>query len=256
MNLGGGRLGFWFRPTDRSITKSKNVLIVYDLNSVHPGQYTMDVNPATIASIISAQEISLGFTPATITSYADFNALPANQIDTYAHIWDVGYDTLITSPTATQYQTYLQSGGALFLLGENGYFADRDGTITNFITDMGGGGIAVNNGHYFGQAVIQPEFLLGNPNQLVDFYDVANFTSMGSGTPMVITNGQQGGVDPNIFGSAGPAGLNVAVVWETGSLSQARTGAICSILDVNWVDGSGRTQQNLIDNISIVLNKK
>jgi hypothetical protein len=255
MNFGAARLGFWFRTQDRSITKSKNVLIVYDLNSVHANQYTNDISPATIAGLISARETALGFTPTTMTSYAAFNALTTAQIANYAHIWDVGYDTHITTTTSTQYLQYLIGGGAMFFLGENGYFADRDGTITNFITDAGGGSIATNYGNYFGQAVIQPQYLLANSNQNVDFWNVANFTNVGTGIPMVITNGQRGGVDAENYGGViGSAGLNVSVVWETGNLSNAPAGAICAILDVNWVDGT-HTQQNLIDNISIVLNK-
>jgi hypothetical protein len=255
MNFGGGRLGFWFLVGDRSVTKSKNVLIVYDLNSVHPNQYNIDVNPVNLANTIASTETALGFIPTIIGSYSAFTALTDQEIAEYAHIWDVGYDTLITSPASTKYETYMRSGGAIFFLGENGYFVSRDNTITNFITMMGGGSITVNDGHYYGQAVIQPEFLLANPNPYVDFYDVANFASYGSGTPLVITNGQQGGVNPGLWPPPGPAGLDVAVVWKTGSLTNARNGAICSILDVNWLDGA-TFQQNLLDNISIVLNKK
>ena len=66
MNFCGSRLGFWFRPPitegDRSVTKSSNVLIIYDGNSVK-GQYGVDVDPSDIAASISTREISLGFTP-------------------------------------------------------------------------------------------------------------------------------------------------------------------------------------------------
>jgi hypothetical protein len=230
------------------------VLIVYDPNSVHGSQYRFDVNPSNIAVRISDRETALGFTPTTIGTYDDFLALSDTQIADYAHIWDVGYDTMITSPVATRYQTYLQNGGAMFFLGENGYFVNRDSTIVNFITLMGGGSIAVNNGHYYGTAEIQTEFLLATPDAGLDFYDVADFTSYGTGTPMVITTGGQGGVDPDYYGPAGAPGLNVATVWKTGSLSNAPSAAICAILDVNWLDTV--PQLNLIDNLSVVLNKK
>jgi hypothetical protein len=224
-----------------------DVLIVWDPASVS-GIYGFDVNPANLAVNISARETALGFTPHTVSSYND---LPAD-LSPYAHIWDVGYDTLIPAPIAARYKTYLQgsgianNSGAMFFLGENGYFIQRDNSIENFIeTDLGGGSITVNDGHYVGQAIIQPEFLLANPNSLVDFNDVANFSSPGTGTPMVVTSGS-------------PAGLNVATVWKTGSLSQATGASVCVILDVNWLDNVfiNSIQPNLIDNISIVLNKK
>jgi hypothetical protein len=219
-------------------------LIVWDPAS-NLGLYSTgqgaDVFPGSMAVTLSNRETALGFTPTTVSSYANFVAMSDAQIAQYAHIWDIGYDTSITNAAALKYQTYLQGGGALFLLGENGSFFQRDNTITNFITFMGGGSIATNNGHYYGQAVIQNQFLLANNNANVEFFDVANFVAFGSGTPMIITN----------------SGLNVATVWKTGSLTNAPTGAICSILDVNWLDGfiGNTVQPNLIDNISIVLNK-
>ena len=97
---------------------SKNVLIVYDLNSVIANRYDFDPNPASLAATIASRETSLGFTPTTITSYASFVSA---DISKYAHIWDLGYDTLMTTAAADKYKTYLQGGGAAFLLGENGF---------------------------------------------------------------------------------------------------------------------------------------
>lgn len=246
MNFGAARLGFWFRPPatgeDRSVTKSTNVLIVYDLNGVHQS-YGADPegwpDPAVISAAIAARETALGFTPTTVTSYAAFNAMSDEDLANYAHIWDTGYDTMITTAAATKMKTYLQSGGAMFFIGENGYFVDRDNTISSIISELGGGTIGVNNDFYQGTSTIQPEFLLANNNATVTFNAVNSFSSIGTGTVMVRT--------PSLIH---------AVVWKTGSLSGAPTAAICCILDVNWIDGTANTQQNLIDNISIVLNKK
>jgi hypothetical protein len=240
MPVGAARLGFWFRPPvveDRSVAKSLNVLIVYDLNSVIPGIYDFDVTPASIASVISARETALGFVPTTITSYA---SLATTNITNYAHIWDVGYDTLMTSTVADQYKTYLQSGGAAFLLGENGVFVQRNNTIDNFIASYMGGG-SVDAGSYDPNnaitATVAAEFRLSNSSSTVTFNRPGRFETIGTGTALA-TSGD---------------GIHAAV-WKTGSLSQAPTGAICSVLDINFVVGSG--DSNFIDNVSIVLNKK
>ena len=240
MNFGAARLGFWFRPPsiiDRTETKSNNVLIVYDLNSVIPGIYDFDVNPASIASVISARETALGFVPTTLTSYA---SLAATDITNYAHIWDVGYDTLMTSAAADQYKAYLQSGGAAFLLGENGIFVARNNTIDNFISSYMGGG-AVDAGAFDPNtavnAIVANEFLLANNDNTVTFSRPGRFESIGTGTAMATSD----------------LGTHAAV-WQTGSLSQAVTGAICSVLDINFLVGAG--DPNFIDNVSIVLNKK
>jgi hypothetical protein len=240
MNFGASRLGFWFiPPEDRSITKSKNVLIVYDPNSVHAGQYVSDVDPADIATTISNREIALGFTPTTLTTYSAFLALTDEQIADYAHIWDVGYDTLITTSVETKYATYLAGGGAMFLLGENGYFVDRDGDVSNFITNMGGGTVLADTQTTgIVSATVASEFRLANPTSTVSFNNVGRFTSIGTGTVM-----------------ASSGNGNHAVVWKTGSLSNKLTGAIAVVLDINFLVAPN-TQADFIDNVSIVLNKK
>ena len=223
---------------DRSISKSNNVLIVYDPNSVK-GQYGSDVNPADIASSISSRETALGFVPTTVTSYSAFAALTDEQISNYAHIWDVGYDTLITSTVEDKYATYLASGGAMFLLGENGYFVERDGDISNFITIMGGGTVtadAQTTGII--SASVASEFRLANSTSTVSFNNVGRFNSIGTGTVMASSgNGTH------------------AVVWETGSLSTKTTAAIAVVLDINFLVGEN-LQSDFVDNVSIVLNKK
>jgi hypothetical protein len=241
MNFGAARLGFWFRPpdtTDRSVVKSKNVLIVYDLNSTRGGMYDSDVNPADIAATISNREVALGFTPTTVTSYSALLAISDAALANYAHIWDVGYDTLMTTAAETKYATYLASGGAMFLLGENGFFVDRDGDITNFITNMGGGTVtadAQTTGVL--TANVAAEFRLSNPTPTVEFVNVGRFGVIGNGTVMASSgNGTH------------------AAVWKTGSLTNKPNAAIAVVLDINFLV-SPYTQQNFIDNVSIVLNK-
>ena len=221
---------------DRSVSKSNNVLILYDLNSLRPGMYD-SFNPADIASVLAARETSLGFVPTIITSYAD---LASADITNYAHFWDVGYDTLMTTTVADKYKAYLQTGGAAFLLGENGIFVQRNNTIDNFIASYMGGG-SVDAGAYDPNALISAtvasEFLLANSNNSVTFDRPGRFESLGNGTAMA-TSGQ---------------GIHAAV-WKTGSLSEAPTAAIASVLDINFVVGSG--DADFIANLSLVLNKK
>lgn len=216
---------------------SKNVLIVYDLNG-RPGVYDPpNPNPSTLAANISARETALGFTPTTITSYASFVSA---DISKYAHIWDVGYDTLMTTGAADKYKTYLQGGGAAFLLGENGLFVDRGNSIDNFINSYVGGGpcdIADWDVNAAVACTVASEFLLSNNDNTVTLNRPGRFNTLGTSTPMV-TSG---------YGTH-------AAVWKTGSLSQAPTAAICSVLDINFLV-SPDLDQNFVDNVSIVLNK-
>jgi hypothetical protein len=241
MPIGGAHIGFWSnrRVMDRSITKSKNVLIVYDPNSIRPDMYTTDVNPSSIASTISSRETALTFIPATVTTYSSFLAIPDVTVENYAHIWDVGYDTYMTEAVETKYANYLATGGAMFLLGENGSFVQRDGDITNFITNMGGGSVTADaqTTGIIG-ATVASEFLLANQTSSVTFNNVGRFGSIGNGTIMASSgNGTH------------------AAVWKTGSLTNQPNAALASVLDINFLVG-GDTQGPFIDNLSIVLNQK
>jgi hypothetical protein len=223
---------------DRSISKSNNVLIVYDPNSVK-GQYGVDVDPASIAATVAARETALGFIPTTITSYSALLALTDEQLANYAHIWDVGYDTLMPGDVEDKYDAYLISGGAAFLLGENGFFVERDTDISNFITNLGGGTVSADNSTTGTiSATVASEFLLANNNNTVSFNNVGRFTNIGNGTSLASSGN----------------GIH-AVVWKTGSLSGAPTAAIVVVLDINHLVG-GDIQPDFVDNVSLILNKK
>ena len=150
MNFGGSRLGFWFRPVDRGL-KSKKVLVFYDPLTNMPAnpeyQYNYydsgDPRPQyELWPVIEAREIALGFQPELCTSFADLALLNLNE---YSHVWDIGYATpYVTNPDnpTAQLTSYMQQGGAMFLLGENIYFQPRDTTIDNFVMGLGGGTIS------------------------------------------------------------------------------------------------------------------
>jgi hypothetical protein len=254
-------------PLDRAIARTPpTVLIVYDLAEgpffspgygFYGGYYSYpqngggDVNPVTIAQSVAARESALGFLTQVITSYAQLNSLTRDQINKFSHIWDVGYHSSGLGSAQSKYIQYLQDGGALFLLGENVYFLNRDQTEDNLINAAGGGGgVNVRSdtaglGTY--TETTSAEFLLANSRSDVTFYAPNYFTNYGTGTP--IANGPYG-----------PS----AVVWKTGSLSNAPAGAIVSVLDINFIVnpaygvnyGSATWQPWFVDNLSLVLNKK
>lgn len=222
---------------DRSVTKSKKVLILSDPNSVDPDRYINDVHLEDLASSLETIETNLGMIPTIMVSYADFEALTDIQIAEYAHIWDIGYDTLITTNAGTKFLTYLSGGGAIFLLGENVAFIDRDGSLVNIITSAGGGSITIGSMAAIEiQATVEPQFRVENQTPTVTFANPGVFTTIGSGT--ILSQSSEG---------------THAAVWKTGSLSNALTGAVVSVLDINFLV-SPYVQQDFIDNLSITLN--
>jgi len=216
------------------------VIVVWDPASVGNGRYTDDVNPGTdIFPSISGRESVLGYDAVLVSSYAD---LLTTDLTTCSHIWDVGYDTVITTEVQTKYTSFLSNGGALFLLGENASgFIDRDNSIVSTIVAAGGGSVTVKSdfGNPQFTETIASEFLLANQSNTVGFNGVGSFNTLGSGTNMI----------------TGGLGRAEAVMWKTGSLTNARKGAIISVLDINFFVG-GNYQPNFIDNLVVCLNKK
>lgn len=216
------------------------VIVVYDPASVNGTAYTDDVNPVTdIFPNIYSREMLLGYNAILVSSYAE---LLSTDLTTCSHIWDIGYDTVITPQVQTKYTNFLSAGGAIFLLGENASgFIDRDNSIVSTIAAAGGGAVTLvsdfGNPQY--TETIASEFLLSNQTNTVSFNGVGSFGDLGSGTNMISTGG----------------GRAEAVMWKTGSLTNARKGAIISVLDINFFVGND-FQPRFVDNLVVCLNKK
>jgi hypothetical protein len=247
MNFGASRLGFWYnKPPDRGY--KKNVLVFYDPLTNGPGGNTNyynsgDVNPATaVYPVIQAREATFNFTTTLVQSYATLNTL---NLSDYAHIWDIGYASPYVSnpnnPTNILYN-YLQSGGSMFMLGENSNFGVRDDAIDVFITGIGGGNITRSSTdyNYSVNTTLLSQFRLANSSSSLVFSRPGAFISIGNGTAMTT-----------------PFTTNAypAVMWETGKLLGAPAGAIVSVLDINFFVGFN---QNLffIDNLIQSMNRR
>lgn len=261
MPVNAAKLGFWWRPVDRAqINKdfpdtTPDVLVFYDPLTQKSGNTNYyftdlggftDVQPVRdVWPIIKAREESLGFRVTLIQSYEQ---LPTD-LSKYIHIWDIGYASPYAShpfnPTA-KLTAYLQQGGAMFILGENIYFNERDNSISTFVNSLGGGPVAENTAAGYTTdytETVLPEFRLANSSSSITFGWPNVFSTWGTGTPIC----------------TGGAGLPTAVLWRTGSLSNARAGAIVSVLDINFFGGDfapAYYNPNFIDNISITMNKK
>ena len=249
-------------PRDRAIARTPpKVLIVYDTRESgyfnfgysgysYPQNGARDVDPVGLAQTVAARESALGFITTVVTSYAQLDALSRETINTYAHIWDLGYHTTPSAVAKNKYVQYLQDGGAIFLLGENAYFNERNWWIADVLATVGGGSVTVRNdtaGFGVHGASTASEFLLANSRADITFYAPNFFTSYGTGTPVANTG-------------YGPA----SVMWKTGSLGNAPAGAVVSVLDINFLlnpqygpnYGNAQWQPWFVDNLSIILNKK
>jgi hypothetical protein len=231
---------------DRGLNNN-NVLITYNALDSY-GEIQLALNS------ISAREIELGKS-VTVLTYAN---LPPS-LSSYSHIWDIDFITDQLPSVYTKYTTYLQGGGAIFILGENNnsVFTARNNSLATFISSVGGGSITFdpNFPSVFAPCKMDNQFLLENSNSPVGFDAVGRFTSIGSGTNIttttaVITNG----IYTYPIGTGGNS-----VVWKTGSLTNAPKGAIVSVLDVNiwenYTAGAPWYGSEFMKNVSLILDR-
>lgn len=249
MGFGASRLGFWFKQINRAY--KKRILCFYDPQTFGPGGNTNyyfttpDRKPNTdLYPVIQARGNALGFSVDLVTS---FSALQNVDLTVYSQLWDLGYATPYTTnpfnPT-NKLRTYVQSGGALFILGENSAFQPRDNQIGIFV-EACGGGVDITEGtvdfNYQRTLTLDSRFRLANNSSQVTFARPGVFVNIGNGVPMT-----------NSF----PLTVELhypAVMWPVGSLSVCPIGSVMSVLDLNFIFGVYQNN-DFIDNIIVSLN--
>jgi hypothetical protein len=159
------------------------------------------------------------------------NGVPAGDLSGYAQIWDVRYDTALTSDNITSYTAYLQSGGTLVIIGENAFFVNRNNSISSFISDLGGGSVTVIGDTSNSEAVQSP---FNSPNALTTIaFGTSGYTaSTGTGTFITKLNDTQGS----------------SLYFARGTLTNAAAGRLMIVFDVDFLQ-SGGDYDSLIDNM-------
>lgn len=142
----------------------------------------------------------------------------------YSQVWDIRFSNsgALSSGDQSQYLSFLQGGGGLFLMGENSSFMNRNNSILSLITAAGGGTINFTSSVNPTQTVNGP---FNGPNVIAD------------GT---VTYAAPGGLDSAGTGAfiteAGGRGTGLA--FGVGDLANAMAGAMTTIFDVNFMQGS------------------
>lgn len=168
----------------------------------------------------------------TVTIVSD---IPSN-LSGYTQVWDIRFSNhfALTTGQQSQYLGFLQAGGGMFLMGENYSFMDRNDSIFDFIALAGGGSLTWAFGCDGVQRVNAP-FTGPNAVASVDYLCAGGVSDAGNG--MFITERQNG------TGGSG-------IAWGVGDLSNALAGALTTIFDVNFMQGTwGEDQQNLTKNL-------
>ena len=162
-----------------------------------------------------------------------FDGVPLD-VSSFSQIWDIRFSNnlAITGPQESQFLSYLQSGGGMFVMGENNSFGTRNDSVLGLI-DAAGGGLLSYTGSSGTQTVNAP---FDGPNLVTSVNFAAPGGVGGPGTGQCITE--------DISGRC------AGVAFGLGTLANASNGALTAIFDVNFMEGTrGIDQQNLLKNL-------
>ncbi|TMH27211.1 MAG: PEP-CTERM sorting domain-containing protein [Betaproteobacteria bacterium] len=192
-----------------SVANAGPILIVSGLSQ------TSEVGTTTaVMNNLQALQVAAGNTVTIL------DTLPVN-LAPYSQVWDIRFDNVsaLTGAEQAKYTSYLQSGGGLFLMGENSSFLTRDNSILSLISSLGGGSIGFN-GCFDGPEVVHAPFTGPNPVTTVTYAASGCFTSKGSGAWITARADES---------------MGAGIAFGVGSLSNAIAGALTTILDVNFM---------------------
>lgn len=211
-----------------AIALGANALVVHDGSAVSPGP---DIR-TQLASRLTAK----GY---TVTQNV---GVPAGSLATYQQIWDLRYSTggappgnSFTSTEVTSYLTFLQGGGSLFLMGENGTsFGTRNTAIADFVQSAGGGSITLASTTSNSQTVQAP---FTGPSAV----NSVTYQSVG---------GALGPLPKGAFLTKDASNNGAAIGFGPGVLSNATAGTLIAVFDVNFLQSTAASAlKSLADNM-------
>jgi hypothetical protein len=192
------------------------------------GSYPADI--AAVTTFLSGRLVAASYTVTTN------NGVPAGSLSGYQQVWDIRFDAVLSGSDITAYLAYLSGGGALFAMGENGgCCGTRDTSVVALIT-AAGGGTPVLETYSANLQTVQAPFTGPVTLATLTYAAIGGFTSPGHGAFITEDTSSTGG----------------AIVLGPGTMSNATSGTLLSVLDVNFMDTSGGGQglsQALTDNL-------
>jgi hypothetical protein len=202
----------------------KTALIVNESGGIAP------TDEAAATTFLSGRLTAAGYTVTTNLG------VPAGSLSGYNQIWDIRFDAVFSGSDITAYVTYMSGGRALFVMGENGgCCGTRDTSIVALITAAGGGTVTLESNSANTQTVQAP---FTGPVSLttVTYAAIGGFLTTGNGAFITKDTNTSGG----------------AIVFGPGTMSNAASGSLLSVLDVNFMDtanGGQGLSQALTDNL-------
>ena len=173
----------------------------------------IDTNKPVMGNpVVTARSLVLGGIQAASGNTVTYSGLLLPAFSNFDQIWDIRSSTPITAPLQSEYLSFLQTGGALALIGENFIFADRADTIVDFVA-LAGGGKVTTTGPGDTQTVLAP-FDAPSPVSTITFHSAGGFFKIGHGKGITQTSSGYGGA-----------------AFDQGTLDKAQFGKLAVFMD-------------------------
>lgn len=205
-----------------NIAQAANVLII--------NGSTLTSEPGTTSSITSTLETLLQ-SQGNTTTISD--PVPASLAG-YDQIWDIRFSNSspVSAGERAQFISFMQSGGAMFVMGENGSFPTRNNSVFDLISAAGGGSISFVS--VSSTQSVNP--VVGTtPNAVASV--TYNAPGGGSGGGLTAGNG--------VFLTDDGVSGGTALGFPQGTLSNAQAGGLVVVFDVNFMQSPSPFLENL-----------
>lgn len=196
--------------------------------------FIYDGDYSDVATTLAARQTAAGNTPTVVSwSGSTLDPLPSSLVG-YSQVWDVNGHLALTADQQTSYLAYLQSGGSLFLMGENtGYGAARNATLITFIENAGGGTVNIVSSSG-GAETVSSDMQTPNAIPTVSYAASGSYSTAGTGTCLTTNS----------------SNTCSAIAFNVGTLANAKNGSLISVLDINFLESSRSASfQSFIDNL-------
>jgi RHS repeat-associated protein len=221
--------------TSSTYDNKGNTLSIQDsVSFLSPGGNTLIINRGSDSRTTSFFTGILQAAGITTTVVANI----PTSLSGFSQVLDIRSDNqdALSTGNRSLYLNYLQTGGKLFLTGENRNFATRNDSLLSLVTEAGGGTLTFAEPRFVQQAVAP----FNGPNLISD----GNVTYGGVATGGVTSAGT------GKFVSVDTNGIGSAIKFSAGNLSNAATGELTVIFDSNFFTDAG----DLVDNQNLVRN--
>lgn len=158
------------------------------------------------------------------------------DLSSFTEVWDLRFSNslAVTSSEESQFLSFLQGGGGMFVMGENDSFTTRNNSVISLLETAGAGNFTFDVPNQ-PQTVHAP---FNSPNPIAD--DDISFAAPGGVTSAGSCS----------FMTQGSDGSGTGVACSVGDMTNAMDGALTTVFDVNFMENTqGTDQQNFTKNL-------